>query len=146
MANISQQITKKRLTNIRKALLQLHQNLLDYQKLSYEKKYGRVQSTGKMFNLASSNKDFAWLRSLSELIVGLDGYIDAAEYDERNVKSLIAYTKKLLNPKAKGGRFERLYFDAIQNDPAVLISHRNAIAALAQPKKPRKKKDQSRQK
>jgi len=130
MTIATKQTTKKRLVHLRNSLLGLHQKLLDYQRKDYEKKHGRVQSTGKMFTLASSNKDFAWLRSLSELIVGLDGYIDAEEYDTKNVRSLKAYTKKILTPKSTGGGFEQLYYEAVQLDPIVLIAHGQVIAAL----------------
>ncbi|MDQ3018853.1 MAG: hypothetical protein M3Q64_03215 [bacterium] len=130
MAMTTKHTTKKQLVQLRVALLQLHQKLLDYQRRHYEKAHGRVQSTGKMFTLASSNKEFAWLRSLSELIVSLDSYIDASEFDSKNIRSLFKYTKNILTPSAKKGPFETLYFEAIQNDPIVLISHRKVIAAL----------------
>ena len=103
---------------LRSALLDLHQKLLDYQRRSYEKAHGRVQTSGKMFTLASSNKDFAWLRSLSELIVGLDGYLDVGKYDLKNVRSLLKYTKQILNLKDQGDEFAKLYFEAVQIDPA----------------------------
>lgn len=142
LRNINPQLTKKRLVAIRNALLQLHQKLLEYQRRAYEKSHGRIKSTGKMFTLASSNKDFAWLRSLSELIVGLDGYIEAETFDPKNIKSLIKYTKQILKPKSQGGDFEQLYYEAVQHDPVVLIAHRKVMSVL-QPKgnstvKPRK--------
>jgi len=87
--------------------------------------------------LASSNKDFAWLRYLSELIVGLDGYMDAEEYQLKNVHSLMKYTKQVLTPTHQGGEFERLYFEAVQVDPVVLISHRKVMNTLKK-KSPRK--------
>ncbi len=129
----AQHPTKKKLVALRNALLQLHQKLLEYQRRNYEKSHGRIQTTGKMFTLASGDKDFAWLRSLSELIVGLDSYIDASEFDNKNVRSLIKYTKQVLNPKTSGAGFEKLYFAAIQTDPAVLIAHRRVITALGKP-------------
>ncbi len=130
MPKISQQSTKNILVTLRNALLKLHQKLLDYQRRSYEKAHGRIPSTGKMFTLASSNNDFAWLRELSELIVGLDSYIDADEYDSKNVKSLLKYTKHVLTPKQNGDKFGKLYYEAIQADPTVLIAHRKVIAKL----------------
>ncbi len=130
---------KKRLTDLRNALLHLHQKLLDYQRRSYEKSHGRVQSTGKMFTLASSNKDFAWLRSLSELIVGLDGYMDTDKFDAKNVRALLKYTKHILSPKNLSDEFSRLYFEAVQIDPVVLIAHRKTMNVLAN--KPAKKID-----
>jgi hypothetical protein len=135
-----QNITKKKLVALRNALLQLHQKLLEYQRRNYERSHGRIQTTGKMFTLASSNRDFAWLRSLSELIVGLDGYIDAEEYDTKNVRSLIKYTKQVLVPRTSGAQFEKLYYTAIQTDPVVLIAHRKVIAELGgnTPLKPKK--------
>lgn len=144
MPKLSQPITKKKLVALRNALLQLHQKLLDYQRRTYEKSHGRVQSTGKMFTLASQDKDFAWLRSLSELIVGLDGYIDKAEYDSKNVASLLKYTTKVLTPKQGRTKFERLYFEALQTDPTVLIAHRQVTVLLHQKKSASKKSTNKR--
>ncbi len=121
---------KEKLTTLRNALLQLHQAMLEYQRAMYEKQYGRVGSTGKMFKLAASDKEFAWLRSLSELIVGVDAYIEGNTFTVKNVRNLMQYTKRLLSPSKKRGEFERLYSAALQNDPAVLLAHGKVVALL----------------
>lgn len=121
---------KENLTALRNALLHLHQSLLEYQRKLYEKQYGRVASTGKMFKLAANDTEFAWLRSLSELVVSIDAYIESGEFSAKNIRDLKKYTKQILSPSKKQGEFEKMYFAALQHDPEVLVNHGKVMALL----------------
>ena len=56
------------LTELRRLLLQLHKTLLDWQREDYEGQYGRLQ-TPQLLQVLFDHPEFAWLRSMSGLIV-----------------------------------------------------------------------------
>lgn len=126
---------REQLQELRNALLVLHQALLTYQRKIHEKRYGRVAASGVLFTLATSNRQFAWLRSLSELIVGLDAYLEVDQQTTKNTASLIRYTKQMLSLQKPTSQFEKLYFAAVQKDPEVLIAHHRVMSILNPKKK-----------
>ena len=66
------------LVNLRIALLRLHKVLLDDERAAYERAHGRA-SGGEMLQLVIHDERFAWLHSISELIVSIDEMMDADE-------------------------------------------------------------------
>ncbi len=58
-----------RLQRLRRGLLRLHKVLLDGERERYEQVFGRVASSGALLQLVIHDEQFAWLRSISELIV-----------------------------------------------------------------------------
>ncbi len=54
-------ITK--LDKLRRALLQLHKELLDAQRIRYERENGRVESRGELLALVLEDASFEWLRA-----------------------------------------------------------------------------------
>ncbi len=61
------------------ALKELHQALLDQQRLEYEIVQGPIAGGAHLLHLAAQDPSFAWLRTLSTLMVDLDGLLEAAE-------------------------------------------------------------------
>lgn len=59
------------LRSSRNLLLTLHKSLVDFERSLYEGMHGPVTS-GQFLNLLLENKDFAWLRKFSTLIVDID--------------------------------------------------------------------------
>jgi len=59
------------LGELRKYLLQLHKTLIDWQRADYERVRGRLQTT-QLLNVMFNDPEFAWLRSMSGLIVRID--------------------------------------------------------------------------
>lgn len=128
MANTTKK--NKQLKTVRNALLGLHQTLLNYHRKNHERRHGRMPAPGMLFTLATGNKNFAWLRNLSELIVGLDAYLEGESLSIKNTNSVLKYTKQLLSLKHKTTQFERLYFAAVHKDPEVLLAHHRVMQAL----------------
>ncbi|MEO5956194.1 MAG: hypothetical protein ABIR36_10970 [Nitrospiraceae bacterium] len=52
---------------LRLALLHLHKALLDDERVSYERVYGRIASNGEFLQLLLGHAWFAWLRPLSSI-------------------------------------------------------------------------------
>src|SRR5688572_31075698 len=74
-----QEALRQRLQELHGALLKLHKALLDSERIVYEKSMGPIQSPNHFFQLLTSDPYFAWLRSISQLIVAIDDTLDAKD-------------------------------------------------------------------
>ena len=66
---------KTNLKLIRNKFLRLHKILLDWERANYERTNG-VVSSGKFLEMLLGDKRFAWLRTISTLIVRIDESFD----------------------------------------------------------------------
>jgi phage terminase small subunit len=123
--------TRRHLAEVRRALLRLHKLLLDDERARYEQAHGRVTS-GAMLQLVINDEQFAWLRSLSELVVRVDELLEAEEAAEQDARDILAYTRKLLTPSASGDSFARKYDEALQREAAAVLAHRDVTRLLPQ--------------
>ena len=125
---------RSRLRELRAKLLQLHQVLLDDAKVSYEMDRGRVPSNASLLQLVISDPWFAWLHSLSELVVRIDETVEAdSPANDADAATLIDQVERLLTASETGEGFQRRYFDALQRQPAVVMAHadvRRVIKAM----------------
>lgn len=127
---------RARLRALRGRLLHLHKVLLDDTRVTYEMDRGRVGSNATFLQLVISDPWFAWLHSLSELIVRID---QTAEPDspatDADASALIEQVEHLLTASETGEGFQRRYFEALQRQPAVVLAHadvRRAIKSMRQ--------------
>lgn len=124
----------QRLREVREGLLNLHKALLESEKITYEKKYGRIQSKGEFFGLVVDHEWFGWLRPISQFIVKIDealGGKEPATLDE--VKALLSEAETLLRPAESGTEVEQRYYQAIQRDPNIALMH-SKISDVLKPK------------
>ena len=70
---------RKRLEEVRHALLALHKALVDSERISYESTIGAIRSPNQFLQLLITDPWFAWLQPLSQLIVSMDEALDAKE-------------------------------------------------------------------
>ena len=125
---------RARLRDLRGKLLQLHKVLLDDARVAYEMDRGRIPSNATLLQLVISDPWFAWLHSLSELIVRIDETVEAdSPASDADAHTLIDHVERLLTASETGEGFQRRYFDALQRQPAVVLAHadvRRAIKAM----------------
>ena len=115
---------RERLRELRAKLLQLHKVLLDDARVSYEMDRGRVPSNASLLQLVINDPWFAWLHSLSELVVRIDETIDNdSPATDADAAALINEVEKLLTASENGEGFHRRYYDALQRQPAVVMAH-----------------------
>jgi hypothetical protein len=88
---------KRKLQNLIKLLLNLHKELLDFEREHYEKKNGPISSNNEYFVLVVNHEDFQWLRKLSELIALLDEESEQMEIDINKIKEILADLKTMLS-------------------------------------------------
>ncbi len=122
---------RERLSKVRTALLELHRALIGSERIEYERVYGRVESSGEMLRLVTSDPWFAWLRPLSETIVQHDEMLDADETTPADASALMQRARGLIVNAASEGEFGRRYQAALQRDPDIVIAHARTVKAMA---------------
>ena len=122
------------LRDLRGKLLQLHKVLLDDARVAYEMDRGRIPSNASLLQLVISDPWFAWLHSLSELVVRIDETVETdSPATDADAATLIDHVEKLLTASETGEGFQRRYYDALQRQPAVVLAHadvRRVIKAM----------------
>jgi hypothetical protein len=126
---------RKRLEEVRHALLTLHKTLVDSERVTYEKTVGAIRSPNQFLQLLTTDPWFAWLQPLSQLIVSMDEALDAKEpLTDASVEAVIKEANVLLSPSEVGEGFGRHYYDALQRDPDVVIAHADVMKLFTRPK------------
>jgi hypothetical protein len=115
-------------------LLQLHKVLLDDARATYEMDRGRVGSNANLLQLVINDPWFAWLHSLSELVVRIDETLEQdAPATSADAAALVEQVERLLTASENGDGFARRYYEALQRQPAVVLAHGAVKKVLKQP-------------
>jgi catechol 2,3-dioxygenase len=115
---------RQQLRDLRMKLLNLHKALLDDARVAYELDRGAVGSNANLLQLVINDPWFAWLHSVSELVVRIDETIETnSPATDKEAVELADQVEKLLTASETGEGFQRRYFDALQRQPAVVLAH-----------------------
>ncbi|HYL86199.1 MAG TPA: hypothetical protein VE263_18385 [Candidatus Angelobacter sp.] len=118
---------RERLIALRLALLRVHKTLLEMERRAYERDHGKV-NTGELFRLVVDHSQFAWLHNISEFVVRIDESLAAKEpVTPEHTSVAFSLARKMFVPTASGDAFQKKYFDAIQNDPTVVMEHAELV-------------------
>ena len=110
--------------DLRKGLLGLHKALIIAEQLTYERIYGRVESTGQLLHLVMNDPWFAWLHPFSNLVVRIDEMLEMEnEASIAEAHALLQEARSLLRPSEEGDGFRRSYYEALQRMPDVVLAH-----------------------
>ena len=122
------------------ALRELHRALLERARRDYERDRGIAINPGQLLQLLATDPYFAWLRSLSELMVDIDMLRDAGPALMDELSSAVRPTvEHFLSPPKTApatGSFAERYWPYLQDDPHVAMAHagvKQAIAAWPMP-------------
>lgn len=114
----------------------LHRELVELTKAQYEKKFGRVNSPGELLRLLLNAPDFAWLHTMSELMVDIDELLVHPEISPLDAAAVRSEISKLVAPpELDTSDFYQKYKEALQS-PDVAVSHgklRKVLAELPEP-------------
>ena len=122
---------RERLRQLRTGLLHLHKVLLDDARAAYEMDRGRVPSNVTLLQLVINDPWFAWLHSLSELVVRIDQTADEdSPATDADARALVEQVESLLIASEHGDGFHRRYFEALQRQPAVVLAHADVRRVL----------------
>jgi len=123
--------TRRALRELRSRLLSLHKVLLDDARAAYEMDRGRIGSNANLLHLVINDPWFAWLHSLSELVVRIDETIEPeSPATEADGATLVDQVERLLTASEEGEGFARRYFEALQRQPAVVMAHSDVRRTL----------------
>ncbi|MEX5217306.1 MAG: hypothetical protein NW701_05720 [Nitrospira sp.] len=112
------------ISDLRQGLLRLHRTLIMAEQLTYERIYGRIESTGQLLQLVMKDPWFAWLHPLSNLVVRIDQMLEEeTEASLAKAAVLLDEARALLQPSEIGDGFERSYYEALQRMPDVVLAH-----------------------
>jgi hypothetical protein len=115
---------RRMLTDVRQGLLGLHKALIVAEQVTFERIYGRVDSTGQLLQLVMNDPWFTWLHPLSNMVVRIDEVLDDdEELATEDVAILLTEVRALIRPSELGDGFERSYYEALQRAPEVVMAH-----------------------
>jgi hypothetical protein len=124
----------QRLGEVRQALVHLHKTLVEYDRVRYEKTVGTIPSPNHFLELLTRDPWFAWLHPISQLVVSMDQALDEKEpLTVAVTDALVKQAGSLLVPSETGEGFSKHYFDALQEDPDVVLAHGEAVRLIRQP-------------
>ncbi|MFN3680651.1 MAG: hypothetical protein ACK4VP_01235 [Nitrospira sp.] len=122
------------LANLRRGLLKLHRALIVAEQITFERVYGRIDSTGQLLQLVMNDPWFTWLHPLSNLIIRIDELLEKEDGSATEQAALlIAEARALIRPSEEGEGFERSYYEALQRAPDVVMAHCEVKKLLNQP-------------
>ena len=141
MATSSQQSTiqktnplRQTLTDVRHGLLGLHKALIVAEQLTFERIYGRVDSTGQLLQLVMNDPWFTWLHPLSNVVVRIDEMLDEdCNLTTEDVAQVLTEVRGMIRPSELGDGFERSYYEALQRAPDVVMAHSEMKKLLTLP-------------
>lgn len=119
---------QRRLQALRDSLLSLHKELVDSERVEYERTIGKIQSPNHFLKLLVSDPWFAWLSPLSQLIVSMDEALSEKEPLTHGIaKALERQTNDMLVASETGAGFSGHYFEVLQRDPDVVLAHAEVV-------------------
>ena len=113
--------------DLRRSLLELHRLLLQHQQRQVEKINGRM-SPGEVLQAATQDLRFSWINELFEPIAALDAAV--SDGDEAAADAAVARVRALVVDPDPESAFGRRYLQVLQDEPDVVLVHRDVTAAL----------------
>jgi hypothetical protein len=117
-------VARKRLSDLRDALLALHKTLIESERVGYEEAFGAIRTPANFLQLLMQDPWFAWLRPLSAFVTSIDEALDGEEpITKASADEFAKVARQMLAPEESGEGFGRQYFEALQRDPDVVMAH-----------------------
>lgn len=107
------------------ALRELHRTLLEHARREYEREHAAALQPGELLQLLTTHADFAWLRSLSELMVDIDVVHDADPQQRGEFAAAVrgAIEQLISNTHDPVSVFAQRYWPCVHDDPHVAMAH-----------------------
>jgi hypothetical protein len=122
---------RRLLTDLRRALLPLHNTLLERERKIYEREHGRKMGAGELLQIIMSAPQFAWLHPISEVIFRIDQALDEEAPDTTvDVDAIIIQARRLVAPDQTEKPYAQRYLTALQEVPDVVVAHGKVTAIL----------------
>lgn len=123
---------RQSLIDLRNRLLQLHKILLEDERRTYERVHGKIPSPGAFLQLLLNDSWFAWLRPITTLVVSIDETLAAKEpLTDEMVEDYLGQARRLLTETEEGRGLGKGYFDALQRNPDVGVTHGEVMKVVS---------------
>ena len=127
-------MSKARLAALSNALRSLHRALAERARRDLETERLAVIQPGAWLSILTTDPRFEWLRSLSELMVDLDVFLEAdPEPADDDAAAIRAEVERLIAPSTAPGTetdFARHYWRYVHDEPSVAVVHGEIRQAL----------------
>lgn len=131
---MAEQPSKSRLALLSNALRSLHRVLAEHARRDLETERLTVIQPGAWLSILTTDPQFAWLRSLSELMVDLDVFLEAdPEPADDDAAAVRAEVERLIGPSTvpeTETQFARHYWRYVHEAPPVAVAHGEIRQAL----------------
>lgn len=131
---MAEQTSKPRLAALSNALRSLHRVLAERARRELETERLTVIQPGAWLSILTTDPQFAWLRSLSELMVDLDVFLEAdPEPADDDAAAIRAEVERLIAPSTVPETetdFARRYWRYVHDAPSVAVVHGEIRQAL----------------
>lgn len=116
---------RRQLTAAREDLLRVHRALLHVERIRYEKVHGRIANNGLFLQLVIGDPWFDWLRPMGQMVLLIDERMEDkdAPLTVSEATALLKRARELLRADANGDAFQRLYYQALQLSPDLVVLH-----------------------
>jgi len=116
------------LSQLHRAVLNLHKALVDGEKKEWEQHRGPVGAPTQFLHMLLNEPSFAWMRPFSGLIVAIDEFQDAKEPKPvEEAKQLFGVARNMIRPP---DFVESRYREVLQRDTAIVLLHARVVQVL----------------
>jgi hypothetical protein len=116
------------------ALRKVHRTLLESARRDYEREHRAALGPGEFLQLLTTNAEFEWLRSMSELIIDLDLVQDSPLLHREALETAVyAAVEHVISAPLRpelASPFAQHYLPYIHDDPNVAMAHAGVKLAL----------------
>jgi hypothetical protein len=125
------EVELERVREIRHHVLHLHKQLLDAERIGYERVHGRT-APADFLRVVIEDDAFAWLRPMTAAIVRIDEWLDEdpSERGDDVATAWLDEIARLLAPEPALHDFHAHYAALLQADPQVVVAHGAVARAL----------------
>lgn len=115
---------------LRAALLQVHKEVIGYERGQYERLYGPIPA-GQFVQIVTEDAYFRWLDPLSRLIIEIDEELDSKEHHDETCRAVAAASEKLFSQRGDPA-FCKRYQEALQDESGVIVAHGQLMNVIGQ--------------
>jgi hypothetical protein len=110
------------LGKLRLLLLEQHKLLLERERSEYEKLHGAIGGPGALLVLVLNDPHFAWLKTISTLVVEIDEALSIrSKAGQPEADAITTRARETMRPRDQGTDFQAHYYRALQESPDVVV-------------------------
>ncbi|MEN7529486.1 MULTISPECIES: hypothetical protein [unclassified Cupriavidus] len=125
-----QETRRSGLRALRAALLEVHKEVIGYDRGQYERLHGPIPA-GQFVQLITEEAFFRWLDPLSRLIVEIDEELDGDEHHDETCRAVAGATQKMFSERGDEA-FRKRYQEALQDEASVTVAHGRLMSVIGQ--------------